>query len=47
MRTRLALLAALTLLAACSAPPTAPSADGVAPNAQYVGPGSSGDQGKP
>ena len=45
MRLRLALLAALSLLAACSAVPTGPSADHAqGQQSQYVGPGSTGDQ---
>jgi uncharacterized lipoprotein YajG len=46
MRLRMIPIAVLALLAACSAPPTAPAAvpDAAARQSQYVGPGSSGDQ---
>lgn len=44
MRPRIALLAALALLAACAASPTAATPGDAARQSQYVGPGSAGDQ---
>lgn len=44
MRIRLALLAAIALLAACTASPTSPPNGGPDRQSQYVGPGSAGDQ---
>jgi hypothetical protein len=44
MRIRMTLLAALLLLAGCSASPSASDVDGASYQSQYVGPGSTGDQ---